>query len=104
MDVAQGIFQLERAADMGNADAEMLLGETYLQGMLVKRDPAVARRWFEHAAARVGRSQILRPHARGGRASNPAHHPAGREQVGSPGESKPVKALIEDGNGHPRRG
>ena len=47
-----------RAAEQGNADGEFGLGKLHAAGEGVARDAAVARQWFERAAAR-GHSQAI---------------------------------------------
>lgn len=42
---------LTKAAQGGHADAQVLLGASYAEGIVVERDRAQARRWFERAAA-----------------------------------------------------
>ena len=53
---------LRRAAELGNRSSQYRLGELYLQGRFVERDPAKAARWI-HRAARQHYGPAVRDYA-----------------------------------------
>ena len=46
----RGLGLCQEAARGGDADAQMAVGDAYFNGVLGKRDPAAARKWYEMAA------------------------------------------------------
>jgi TPR repeat protein/protein-disulfide isomerase len=50
----EGVTWLTKSANGGNATAEYLLGEVYLEGRQVPRDPVAAAGWFRKAAEQDG--------------------------------------------------
>jgi TPR repeat protein len=60
--LARAFGWLQKAAELENDEAQFLLGEAYLEGALVRADPALARQWLA-SAERLGSraaSRLLR--------------------------------------------
>ncbi len=56
---ADAVKWLEKAADLGNRDAQYLLGERYQQGKVVAKRPDLAQRWNDKAAAQQQPNALL---------------------------------------------